>query len=313
MTATKGNPTTVTVVGLGAMGMPVAQRLVSGGYDVIAIDPSAGARARADGAGMRSFADVASVPRGDVVLVLVATAQQLLDAVDSGTARRKVEHETWVICSTVGPHAAREAAQILTAAGAAVIDAPVTGGVPGAEQGKLRFLTAGDPSSIDALRDLFSVLGEVTVVGDRPGEGQATKLVNQLCSSIHLVAAAEAIALATHLGLDPGKTVGVIRGGSGASWFLDERGPRMAEVAERGAVPEVLTRLAILAKDNGLVEEEADARGAHVPLLKAAKQQYVRATELGLLEADDSQIIRTYLTGLPQHTIRPEPRRESGQ
>ena len=48
-------------------------------------------------------------------------------------------------------------------------------------------------------------------------------------------------------------------------------------------------------------------------MLKAAKQQYVRATELGLLEADDSQIIRTYLTGLPQHTIRPEPRRESGQ
>ena len=209
-----------------------------------------------------------------MVLALVATGDQLLDAVGSATAQRRVDHETWVICSTIGPQAAREAARLLTAAGAAVIDAPVTGGVPGAEQGTLRFLTAGDTSAIDALRDLLSVLGEVTLVGDRPGDGQATKLVNQLCSSVHLVAAAEAIAFATHLGLDPVKAIGVIRGGSGASWFLDERGPRMAEL---GTVPEVLTRLAILAKDNALVETEADAHGAHVPLLKAARQQYQRA------------------------------------
>ena len=293
MSPTTTDPTPVAVVGFGAMGMPMAQRLRSQGYDVIAVDPSPAARARADGAGMRFVADVASLPAGDVVLALVATGDQLLDAVGSATAHRSVDHETWVICSTIGPHAAREAADILTAAGAAVIDAPVTGGVPGAEQGTLRFLTAGDTSAIDALRGLLSVLGEVTLVGDRPGDGQATKLVNQLCSSVHLVAAAEAIAFATHLGLDPVKAIGVIRGGSGASWFLDERGPRMAEL---GTVPEVLTRLAILAKDNALVETEADAHGAHVPLLKAAKQQYQRAAELGLLNADDSQIVRTYPT-----------------
>jgi 3-hydroxyisobutyrate dehydrogenase len=66
-------------------------------------------------------------------------------------------------------------------------------------------------------------------------------------------------------------------------------------MARFGATPEVLTRLAILAKDNGLVEEEADANGAHVPLLKAARAQYLRAAELGLLDADDSQLIQTYL------------------
>jgi 3-hydroxyisobutyrate dehydrogenase len=228
-----------------------------------------------------------------VVLILVATGQQLLETAAAATADRRLPGEVWVICSTVGPRAAREAASIVAAAGASVIDAPVTGGVPGAEQGKLRFLAAGERVSIDALRGLFTLLGDVAVVGDRPGEGQATKLVNQLCSSIHLVAAAEAIGLATHFGLDPVKTVDVIAGGSGASWFLDERGPRMAHLE---AVPEVLTRLAILAKDNALVEEEADARGAHVPLLKAAKQQYLRAAELGLLQEDDSQIVRTCVT-----------------
>jgi len=284
---------TVAVVGLGAMGMPIARRLVSAGYDVAAVDPDAEARARADGADMRSFDEVPPVGDGGVVLVLVATGAQLIDVVRSRTAGARADGETWVICSTVGPRAARDAGDMLSAAGATVVDAPLTGGVPGAEDGTLRFLAAGEPAVLTALADLLAVLGEVIVVGDRPGDGQATKLVNQLCSSTHLVIAAEAIAFATHLGLDPVKAVSVISGGSGSSWFLDERGPRMAEL---DVEPELLTRLAILAKDNGLVEEEADAAGAHVPLLKAARRQYERAAELGLLDADDSQIVRTYPT-----------------
>jgi 3-hydroxyisobutyrate dehydrogenase len=270
----------------------MAGRLVHRGYHVVAVDPSAEARARADRDGMPTFPDVASAPPSDLVLVLVATGEQLLDTVKSGTADREVANETWVLCSTVGPQAARDAAHLLSEAGAAVIDAPVTGGVPGAERGTLRFLASGDSDAIAAHGDVLAVLGQVAVISDRPGDGQATKLVNQLCSSVHLAAAAEAIALATRLDLDPVTTVEIIRGGSGASWFFDDRGPRMAEL---DVEPEVLTRLAILAKDNGLVEQEADAHGAHVPLLKAAKGQYRRATELGLLDADDSQIIKTYL------------------
>lgn len=293
MNSHEKNLPTVTFVGIGAIGMPMAHRLVSHGYSVAAVDPNPASRARAEDDGMQSFDDIAATPVSDVVLVLVATGQQLLDAVKAGTTHRRVDHQTWVICSTVGPRAAQEAAQMLTEVGATVIDAPITGGVPGAEKGMLRFLTAGDAGAVEALHELFAVLGNVAFVSDRPGDGQATKIVNQLCSSVHLAAAAEAIALSTHLGLDPVKTVGIISGGSGASWFFDERGPRMAEI---GTVPNVLTRLAILAKDNGLVHEEAVEHGAHVPLLEAAKQQYQRAAELGLLEADDSQIIRTYLT-----------------
>ena len=295
MTATNGKPATVAVVGLGAMGMPMARRLVSAGYSVVAVDPDPEARARADGADMRSSETLVPIGEGGIVLLLVATGDQFFDVVRSRTAGARADRETWVICSTVGPRAARDAGQMLTAAGAAVIDAPLTGGVPGAEDGTLRFLAAGEPAALAALADLLSVLGEVIVVGDRPGDGQATKLVNQLCSSTHLVVAAEAIAFATHLGLDPVKTVSVISGGSGSSWFLDERGPRMAEL---GAEPEVLTRLAILAKDSGLVEEEADATGAHVPLLKAARQHYQRAAELGLLNADDSQTLASLQTRL---------------
>ena len=92
---------TVAVVGLGAMGMPIARRLVSAGYGVAAVDSDAEARARADAAGMRSSEEVPPVGDAGVVLVLVATGAQLLDVVRSRTAGARADGETWVICSTV--------------------------------------------------------------------------------------------------------------------------------------------------------------------------------------------------------------------
>lgn len=282
---------TVAVIGLGSLGSIIARRLVDHGWTVFAVDPSPQARARAETLGIRGSDDLSSVPSCDVVIVLVATGSQLLETVEARSVQRHVRGEAWVICSTVGPRIVREASAMLLEAGATVLDAPVTGGVVGAENGTLRFLTAGAAETIRRTRDVLSVLGALAPVSDQLGDGQATKIVNQLCSSVHLAVAAEAIALATRLGLDPVTTVDVLRGGSGASPFFDDRGPRMAQLDEDSAV---LTRLAILAKDNGLVEQEADAHGAHVPLLKAAKQQYQRAADLGLLDADDSQIIKTY-------------------
>jgi 3-hydroxyisobutyrate dehydrogenase len=283
---------TVTVLGFGAMGNPMTRLLRAAGHTVLAVDPNPEARERAESEGIPAFPDIGTTPASEVVLVLVATGDQVLDAARNGVERTGIADETWILSSTVGPDAAREAAALLTEAGAGVVDAPVTGGVPGAEAGTLRFLTAGTPRALDAVSHVLPLLGTTVVVGERPGDGQATKLVNQLCSSIHLAAAAEAIALATRLGLDPVRTVEVMSGGSGASWFFDDRGPRMARLGEDQTV---LTRLAILAKDNSLTEQQADSHQAHVPLLKAAKAQYLRAAELGLLDADDSAIIRTYL------------------
>lgn len=283
---------TVTFVGVGAIGSPMALRLAAAAFDVLAVDPFPAGRARVEAAGLRAVDDIAAADPRDVVIVMVATGGQLLETVRVATAAQVVTGQTWVIGSTVGPRAAREAAAVLEEAGAYVVDAPVTGGVPGAEQGTLRILAAGRPDVLESIAELFAVLGEVRVVGEHAGDGQAMKVVNQLCSSVHLAAAAEAVAFATRLGVDPALAVDVVSGGSGASWFLDERGPRMATPHPDD---DVRTRLAILAKDNALVVEEATLCGARVPLLLAASGQYRRAAELDLLELDDSQLVRTYL------------------
>ena len=280
------------MVGIGAIGFPIARRFVRAAYDVVAVEPASGGRARAAQEGIACVPSIADAGGRDVVVVLVATGEQLLDVVRAATgARAELDGETWVMVSTVGPADAREAARRLRDAGAGVVDAPVTGGVSGAEAGRLRFLAAGAPAAMAATRDVLAELGEVLTVGADPGDGQAMKIVNQLCSSTHLVVAAEAVAFAASLGLDPKRAVEVIGGGSGSSWYLDDRGPWMAD----RAAPPALTRLAILAKDNALVAAEAERQGAFVPMLQAAREQYRRATEMGLLEADDSQIVQTYL------------------
>jgi 3-hydroxyisobutyrate dehydrogenase len=294
--AASGGPTTkpaITFVGVGAIGRPMALRLADASFDVQAVDPTPAGRAAVEAAGLQAASNISAAEPRDVVFVMVATGGQLLDTVRAATAGPGVTGQTWVIGSTVGPQAAREAAALLEEAGADVADAPVTGGVPGAEQGTLRILAAGRPDVLESIAALFAVLGEVRLVGERVGDGQAMKVVNQLCSSVHLSAAAEAVAFASKLGVDPALAVSVVSGGSGASWFLDERGPRMATPHPDD---DVRTRLAILAKDNAVVVEEAARCGAQVPLLLAASGQYRRAAELGLLELDDSQLVRTYLS-----------------
>ena len=279
----------VAVVGLGAMGTPMAGRLAARGHAVVAVDPSPQARARAAALGIGHRTDVSSAPACDLVLVLVENGVQVLDTVRAAAAARGVRDETWLICSTVGTECARTAAEILVDAGADVLDAPVLGGVRGAENGTLRFLVAGEGDQVARVETALSMLGTFSLVGHRPGDGQSTKMVNQLCSSVHLAVAAEAIALAKRLGLDPDLTARAL---TGTSELFDDRSPRMAS---DDPDPAVITRLAILAKDNRLVEAEAVACSAHVPLLTTARRQYERAAELGLLEADDSQIIQTYL------------------
>jgi 3-hydroxyisobutyrate dehydrogenase len=292
----------VTVVGLGALGLPMALRLKLGGYDVTGVDPGSAEQARAAAHGIPCVADIKDTRARTVSVIVVATGSQLLDVARSAIAQcDDLAREAWVIVSTVGPRDARCAAAMLQAHGVVVIDAPVTGGVPGAEAGQLRFFAAGPEDAVAEQSPLLRNLGQVLHVGDCVGDGQAMKLVNQLCSSTHLVVTAEAVSFAVALGLDATRAVAAISGGSGASWQFDDRGPRMATATiEADAQAEVHTRLAILAKDSALVAAEADSVGAFVPMLRAARDQYVEAAQRGLLEQDDSQIVRTYLDSTAQ-------------
>lgn len=280
--------TALTFVGIGAIGLPMAARLQSAGYSVTGIDPMAAARDRAVAAGITAAESIIDAARADVVIVMVATPDQLATLVDQ--AGDTVRDQTWVIMSTVGPDAIKVQAERLVSAGARVVDAPVTGGATRAATGELVIFTSGLASDVEDVSSILSMLGTMRVVGGRIGDGQSVKIVNQHLCSIHIVAAAEALSLADSLGLDRASVLELVAGGAAGSWMLSDRGPRMLGDTDVA----VMSTINIFVKDSGLVAAAANRVGAEVPLLRAAEERYRRAADGGLGARDDSRVIETY-------------------
>jgi 3-hydroxyisobutyrate dehydrogenase len=282
----------VVFVGIGAIGLPMAAQLAAADHPVTAVDPVPEAHDRARAAGIAAVESLAEAPAADFVAVMVATPAQLAALVDAALATEHARGR-WIVMSTVGPEAVREQGARLAAAGARVIDVPVTGGVARARTGELTLFAGGPEADVEAARPVLERLGTVHVVGDEIGAGQAIKVVNQHLASVHIVAAAEALALAGTLGLDPATVLGLLERGAAGSWMLSDRGPRMLE----GTDVSVTSSIGIFVKDSGLVASAAQAAGADVPLLELARARYERAAAAGLTARDDSRVIETYTRG----------------
>ncbi|MFC4006764.1 NAD(P)-dependent oxidoreductase [Nonomuraea purpurea] len=291
----------VIFVGTGAIGLPMAGRLTAAGVATLGVDPLPAAVERGAQAGLRVVPSLSAAmeqaPGVPYVVVMVATPDQLATLVTEALTGH-VAGQRWIVMSTVGPDAVREQGARLAEAGAIVLDVPVTGGVARARTGELTLFAAGPAADVEAARPVLERFGAVRTVGERLGDGQAIKVVNQHLCSVHIVAAAEALALAERLGLDKGAVLALVEQGAAGSWMLSDRGPRML----LGTDVEVTSSIGIFVKDSGLVAEAARASGADTPLLDAARERYLRAADAGLSGRDDSRVIDTYLerSTLPQ-------------
>ena len=284
--------TTVTFVGLGAIGLPMATLLVRAGIATTGVDLFPAARDRALDSDVSSVARFPEAPQADVVIVMVATPSQLTELVSEALADGSVVGQTWVIMSTVGPVSVAQEAIRLTEAGADVIDAPVTGGVSRARTGDLVIFASGVPEVVAKTTPILEILGRVREVGVAPGDGQAIKVVNQHLAAVHIVAAAEALNLAASLGLNRETVLDLVKDGAAGSWMLSDRGPRMLLGTE---VP-VTSTINIFVKDSNLVADAANGSGASVPMLQVAKARYEAAAAQDLGLRDDSRVIETYTT-----------------
>lgn len=278
----------VAFIGLGAIGLPMALQIQKAGHGVVGVELSEAARASAQAQGIEACADWRVVLDADVVVVMVATPQQLASLVDQCTELRPGQH--WVVMSTVGPASVREQAARLVQKGVQVVDAPVTGGVARAQTGSLLIFASGPQAAVDHVLPVLQAMGNVKVTGASVGDGQAIKVVNQHLCSVHLVAAAEALNLARALGLDPAQVLKLVEQGAGGSWMLSDRGPRMLE----GTDTQVTSMVDIFVKDSGLVASAAAGCGAAVPLLDVAHTRFTEAAEAGLGRRDDSRVIETW-------------------
>jgi len=278
----------ITFIGVGAIGLPMALQIKHAGHEVTGVDVSTAVIVNATSSGIETVNDFSDAPRADVVVVMVATPDQLAGLI--GQVAESVEGQLWLIMSTVGPQSVREQGEILRRAGAHVVDAPVTGGVARARTGELVIFAAGEPADLALAAPVLEAIGIVRVTGQRLGDGQSIKVVNQHLCSVHIVAAAEALSLARSLGLDPATVLKFVEKGAAGSWMLSDRGPRMVA----GTDVEVTSTINIFVKDSGLVMSAGDSCGAELPLLSIAHERFCNAAHAGLGLRDDSRVIETW-------------------
>jgi 3-hydroxyisobutyrate dehydrogenase len=262
----------VGVIGLGIMGAPMARNLLRAGHAVLVHSRT---RARVDAL----VAEGAVAADGPAALAgaVEAVITMLPDTPDveavvgaPGGVLTGARRGLLVIdMSTIAPAAARVLAARAGAQGVAFLDAPVSGGEQGAIGGTLSIMVGGDRTACERAQPLFAALGrQVTYMGG-PGQGQMTKLVNQVVGATTLAAVAEGVLLAARAGLDPTAMVRAVGGGAAASWMLAEQAPRMQR---RDFAPGFMVRLQ--QKDLRLALAAAAEVGAPLPTTALVHQLF---------------------------------------
>lgn len=284
--------TRVAVIGLGAMGLPMATHLATA-FEVTGFDPFEPRRDLARDGGVSPAETPGAASReADIALLSVrdqAQAENALFGADGVTSTLRPGAAV-ILTSTIGPEGAQALADRLAEAGYLLVDAPISGGPVRAGQGDLLIVVGASEEALAATGPVLDHLAStLTIVGPRAGDGQSLKTINQLLAGVHIAAAAEAIALARGLGLDPEIVIGALSQGAAGSFMFADRGPRMLQAYTGGA--EVKSRVDIFVKDMGIVTSVG--RGAHVPLplAAAAQQLYLIAEAAGLGAADDSSVV----------------------
>lgn len=274
------------------MGLPMAQNLVKAGHEVRGFDLNPEALAELEKSGGATAASAKQAATGAQVLMLMvvnaAQAEQVLftdaalDALNPGSVV--------VLMATCAQAAVQNLAQRVAEKGHRFVDAPVSGGVVGAQSGTLTMMVACETPTYEMVSPLLRVLGErVFHVGHTPGQGAMVKTINQLLCGVHIAVAAEAFALADKAGLDLALLLEIMGGSAASSWMLQNRGPRMLEDD-----PEVKSAVDIFVKDLSIVLQTGHDMRAGLPIAAAAHQMYLAASGRGDGKADDSQVIQTY-------------------
>ena len=287
------------VIGVGNMGAAMVHRLLDNACSVTVRDIRSEAEAPLlDRGATRAASPAALAATSDVILVVVVDAAQVRAVLFDGpepAAPALRQGQCVCLQSTIAPDDTAQIAARLAERGIMVVDAPISGGPARARAGTLSIMASGDATAIRCAAPVLELLSaRLFVVGPRPGQGAAMKLVNNLLAGANLAAAAEAFALGRRVGLEAQTLVDVIGASSGQSWIFDDR---FARLLAGDHAPRAHAH--ILAKDIGLALAMARGADAATPVGDAAGGVFRAALEQGLADEDDSALVRLYLRDAP--------------
>ncbi len=284
-------PRRVAFLGLGVMGHPMAGHLARAGHRVTVYNrsPAKAAEWQATYGGERAATPAAAAAGAEFVFACVGNDDDLRSVVlgPDGAFAGMAGGAVFVDHTTASAAVARELHADAREHGLHFIDAPVSGGQAGAENGALTVMCGGEQAAFDAMRPLAMAFSRaVTRVGDA-GAGQLAKMVNQICIAGLVQALAEAIAFGERAGLDMKQVLEVIGKGAAQSWQMDNRGPTMIEDRfDFGFAVDWMR------KDLGLVLDEARRNGATLPVTALVEQFYADVQQAGGGRLDSSSLMR---------------------
>jgi 3-hydroxyisobutyrate dehydrogenase len=289
--------THIGFIGLGNMGAPMAANLIANGHQLSGFDLSNTAMAKLTQAGGSVADTVAQVTAGaDIVITMLPAGDHVRSVY---TAERGILSEArpgtlLIDCSTIDVQTARDVAQAAELAGLPMLDAPVSGGVGGAEAGTLTFMVGGSEDAFARAREILQVMGKTVVHCGGVGNGQAAKICNNMILGISMIGVSEAFTLAEKLGLDRQKLFDVSSTASGQCWSLTTYCPVPGPVPTSPANRDYKAGFtaAMMLKDLKLAQGAAHASDTATPLGAEAAALYSMYCNLGHAEMDFSGIIQ---------------------
>lgn len=276
-------------VGLGHMGSPMSARLAAAGYDVAGYDVSGEARRHASALGVVEAATLGDVARGcDVLILMLPGSEAVAGVVAEPALLEQLRRGALVVdMSSSQPLRTRELAASLASRGFRMLDAPVSGGVSGAEAGTLTIMAGGDPADLAAVRPCLDVLGRVVHTG-AIGSGHAVKALNNLLSATHLWVTSEAMLAGQRFGIDPKVMLEVFNTSSGRSGSTDNKWPNFI-------LPGTFNSgfgLHLMVKDMKIAVELAEQVGAPSLLGSEALELWARAAQDLPAGADHTEVAK---------------------
>jgi 3-hydroxyisobutyrate dehydrogenase len=289
---------TVTWIGLGQMGRPMATNLLAAGHTVRGMEIDPDAAAKATDAGIEIHSDLRSAVAGaDFVFTMLPNGkfvEEVLTGADGVFSL--VGPDTVVIdCSTIDVVTCRRLHDAAKATGHRFLDAPVSGGVGGAAAGSLTIMVGGEARVAEAATEVLHGIGTYVVHLGAGGAGQAAKIVNNMILGICLAATCEGVTLAERLGLDPKALYEIVTRSSGDNWALRTWYP-VPDVVEtapssRGFAPGFTT--ALLTKDLGLALDAGEATDSPLATAATAHRLFTEHMERGAAQLDCTSLVLT--------------------
>ncbi|MBW3695225.1 NAD(P)-dependent oxidoreductase [Vibrio sp. T187] len=281
----------VSFIGLGVMGFPMAGHLKNAGFDVTVFNRTyTKAQTWAEQYQGKAAQTVAEcVADADVVLVCVGNDDDVRSMTTSETGALAAMKDSAILVdhTTTSALLSEELGTVAKAAGLRFMDAPVSGGQAGAENGVLTIMCGGDEDLFETLQPVFNAYGKSSVLMGRVGQGQRAKMVNQICVAGVLTGLSEGLILAEKAGLDIPTLVDCLKNGAAGSWQMENRAETMAE-----GKFDFGFAIDWMIKDLGFCLDEADRQGLQLPMTEKSMESYKALSAQGDNRMDTSVIIK---------------------